>query len=76
MSLNNLTPAKGSVKKERRIARGQGSDMEEPQLVVIKEPNQDLDIKQKSVSKEVKCLCKDVFLNSDLKILIALNIKR
>ena len=25
MSLNNLTPAKGSVKKERRIARGQGS---------------------------------------------------
>jgi len=25
MSLNNLTPAKGSVKKEKRIARGQGS---------------------------------------------------
>ena len=26
MSLHNLTPAKGSVKKERRIARGQGSE--------------------------------------------------
>lgn len=25
MNLNNLTPAKGSVKKEKRIARGQGS---------------------------------------------------
>ena len=25
MELNNLTPAKGSVKKEKRIARGQGS---------------------------------------------------
>ena len=25
MSLHNLTPAKGSVKKEKRIARGQGS---------------------------------------------------
>jgi len=25
MSLNNLTPAKGSVKKNKRIARGQGS---------------------------------------------------
>ena len=25
MSLKNLTPAKGSVKKERRISRGQGS---------------------------------------------------
>lgn len=25
MSLNNLTPAKGSVKSEKRIARGQGS---------------------------------------------------
>lgn len=25
MNLNNLTPAKGSVKKQKRIARGQGS---------------------------------------------------
>ena len=25
MNLNNLTPAKGSVKSEKRIARGQGS---------------------------------------------------
>lgn len=25
MNLNNLTPAKGSVKREKRIARGQGS---------------------------------------------------
>lgn len=25
MNLNNLTPAKGSVKKDKRIARGQGS---------------------------------------------------
>jgi large subunit ribosomal protein L15 len=25
MNLNNLTPAEGSVKKEKRIARGQGS---------------------------------------------------
>lgn len=25
MSLNNLTPASGSIKKEKRIARGQGS---------------------------------------------------
>lgn len=68
MSLNNLTPAKGSVKKEKELPEGKEVDMAELQLVVIKEPNLDQVTKQKSDLKVVKCLYSVVYPNLDLKI--------
>ena len=45
MNLSNLQPAAGSVKNQgKRVGRGQGSGKVEPQHVVTKEQNLDLDI--------------------------------
>jgi hypothetical protein len=49
--------------------------MVELQLVDTKEQSQDLDIKERSDLKEVKCHFKDEFLSLDLRILIELSIK-
>ena len=69
MSLHNLKPAEGSVKKGKRIARGEGSGKVVPLQEVTKELNLDLVTPKKLVLKVVKCHFKEEFQNLDLKIL-------
>ena len=47
MDLSNLTPAKGSIKNRKRIARGEGSKKVALQQEVTKELNLVLDIQEK-----------------------------
>ncbi len=68
MDLSNLKPAKGSVKKEKRIGRGQGSGRGGTSTKGIKAVSQDPAIPGKSASKAVKCLCNAGFQNSDSTI--------
>jgi ribosomal protein L15 len=67
MNLNNLTPAKGSVNREKRIARGQGSGHGGTSTRGHKGAKSPLDTLRRSDSKEVRCLYSVVYLSSDLR---------
>ena len=69
MNLSNLKPAEGSTKTRKRIGRGPGSGLGGTSTRVIKVPNQDRDIKRKSVLKEDKCHCNVVSPNLVLRTL-------
>ena len=69
MDLSSLKPACGSTHHEKRIGRGQGSGKEALLQEDIKELNQDQVIIRKSVLKVDRCLCRDVYRNSALRIL-------
>ena len=68
MKLHTLKPAKGSTKKGKRIARGQGSGVEVPQQEVTKELSQGLVILERLALKVDKCHYKEEFQNSDLDL--------
>ncbi len=69
MSLHNLKPAQGSVKRQgKRVGRGEGSGKATTLVEVIKGLNLVQDILVKSDLKVVKCHYKDVCLNLDLTI--------
>ena len=74
MELHNLKPAEGSIKKGKRIGRGEGSKEEVLLLEVIKELNLVLDTLKRVVLKEVNNLYKEEFLSLDLQIQIEKNI--
>ena len=69
MNLSNLKPAEGSTKTRKRIGRGPGSGLGGTQQEVIKVPSLDLATRTRLVSKVVRCLFKDVCLNSVSRIL-------
>lgn len=67
MDLSNLKPAKGSVKKSRRLGRDRVPEKEEHLQGGIREPSSGLDIKRRSDLKVARCLCRDVFRNTALR---------
>lgn len=70
MDLSSLKPACGSTHHEKRIGRGQGSGKEVLLQEDIKELNQDRVTIRRLVLKVVRCLCRDVYRNSALRISI------
>jgi len=63
MSLHNLTPAEGSIKKGKRIARGEGSGKGGTATRGHNGQKSRSGYSKKSVLKEVKCHFKDVCQN-------------
>ena len=63
MSLHNLTPAEGSIKKGKRIARGEGSGKGGTATRGHNGQKSRSGYSKKLVLKEVKCLFKDVCQN-------------
>ena len=74
MELHNLKPAEGSIKKRKRIGRGEGSKEEELLPEDIKEQNLVQDTLKRVVLKEVNNLYKEEYLSLDLQVLIEKNI--
>ena len=70
MDLSNLKPASGSTKNTKRIGRGQGSGHGGTSTRGHKGAKSRSGYKSKIGLKVVRCLYKDVYLNSDLRILI------
>ena len=63
MSLHNLTPAEGSVKKGKRIARGEGSGKGGTATRGHNGQKSRSGYSKRLVLKEGKCHFKDVFLS-------------
>ena len=75
MDLSKLTPAEGSVKNaKKRLGRGQGSGKGGTSTKGHKGAQSRSGTLQKEDLKVVRCHYKDVFQNSDSKILTGLNI--
>ena len=69
MNLSNLKPAEGSTKTRKRIGRGPGSGLGGTSTRGHKGAKSRSGYKNKIVSKVVRCLFKDVCLNSVSRIL-------
>ena len=74
MELHNLRPAEGSIKKGKRIGRGEGSKRGGTSTRGHKGAKLDQDTLKRVVLKEVNNLYKEEFLSSDLRIQIEKNI--
>ncbi len=70
MDLSNLKPASGSTKNTKRIGRGQGSGHGGTSTRGHKGAKSRSGYKSKIGFEGVRCRYKDVFQNSDLRILI------
>ena len=70
MDLSNLTPAKGSIKNRKRIARGEGSKKGGTSTRGHKGAKSRSGYSRKIGLKVVKCRFKEESLNSDLLTLI------
>lgn len=68
MALENLAPAKGSVKKIKRIGRGQGSGMGKTSTRGGKGQTARTGSKQKEVLRVGNSLCKDDFQKLVLQV--------
>jgi large subunit ribosomal protein L15 len=75
MDLSNLRPAKGSVKKGKRLGRGQGSGKGGTSTRGHKGAKSRSGYSKKIGFEGGQMLSRDVFQNSVLKILTAKNIK-
>jgi len=71
MNLHSLKPAKGSVKKGKRIARGQGSGRGGTSTKGHKGANQEQAIVDLLGLKEVRCHFNVEYQSLDSKILLA-----
>lgn len=69
MNLSNLKPAEDSTKTKKELVVDRVRVWVELLQEVIKVPNQDRDIKRKSVLKEDKCHCNVVSPNLVLRTL-------
>ena len=70
MDLSSLKPACGSTHHEKRIGRGQGSGKGGTSTRGHKGAKSDRVTIRRLVLKVVRCLCRDVYRNSALRISI------
>ena len=70
MELHNLKPAEGSIKKGKRIGRGEGSKRGGTSTRGHKGAKSRSGYSKKSVLKEANNLCKEGCLSLDLQVLI------
>ena len=71
MKLNNLKPAKGSVKNNKRVGRGQGSGREVLLREDTKVPSPGLDTPRSRALKAARCLSREECRNLASVILFA-----